>query len=561
MMLFQPPPPMMLFRQPPQPPAPPLPAEQVTVHGVALADGYLSGCMIYLDTDGQGAPTAVRSGHASGETAGQWTLTFDASMLTAWPRPVLRLPRPSYLDTSCIDLATNLPPWADLAAPLPNYVGTTSVVISPLSSLFTALRGLTPSDKSATTRVQQERAIAGANQEAARSLAWGLGLPPFDEPGTLLFFDPLVERELQQDPFRAVILAASSRTLRAVEVLHAAFPLDEPATARYLTAGYGGGFSALAHWLRDLPGYHPGQVAAAVQFSSSDSLSLLVHIVVTLLLDSGAQDHTGDTWVLANNAVTAFMPVISAAIEDALSVEASDAARLLRQLSAIAIVTRQNVVSCLAEHPYPGSACRQMYNRAAFAAAVAEVWAGPQRASIGCAGGCGPEVWDEHGREINPLAEVVGHGKGPPPIGALIACAAVLVFAFVLAARRGMLPPMLARRMPPILGPSRHDACGAWVPIDFPLYAHMQMYSTHSPPSSVEGSSEGRRPTRAAAREPLARELRSERRPPARYVEPTAPLVFRAAVGVPLIATPLIATGENDEDDEEIPIAPPGRRG
>jgi hypothetical protein len=330
-------------------------------------------------------------------------------------------------------------------------------------------------------------------------------------------------------------------------------------TAWYLT---GGGFSALAHRLRDLSSYRgdqpylsrPGQVAAAFQFSSWDSLSNLVHIVVDLLLESGVKEKADGSWELAEIDVTALIPVTSAAIEEALSVEASDAPRLLRELSAIAIATRLHLISCLAEHWQAGPSCRQTYDRAAFAAAVDAILGGSQRASIGCAGGCGPEGWDEHGYEVIPLVEVVGQVKGPS-IGAFIVCAFVLVIAFVLAARRDVLPPMLAKRMPPILGPSRHDARGVWVPMDSPLYAHIQTYSTDSPPSSMEGSSDGRRPTRAAATEPLARQLRSERRPPARFVDPTAPLTLQPAVG-----KPLSTTGEDDEE-EEIPIAPPGFRG
>jgi hypothetical protein len=572
------------FAQPPLPnPAPPFPGQQVTITGVALADGYLSDCMIFLDTDGSGAldrsihpytTTASRSRHGPGEMFGHWTLAFDGSLLTAWPRPVLRLLR-SFQDTRCTDLATNLPPGVDLAAPLPIYVGSTSVVISPLSSYFTALRSLNLPDNSVTTHAQHKRAVGIADYEAARSLAWGLGLPALDEPRTLLAFDPLLELRLHQDSVSAVDLVASSHTLRTVEMLHAAFPLDEPAAARNITARYStmGGFSALAHRLSVLSGYpgnhlylsRPCQVAAAFQFSSWDSLSSLLHIVVSLLLESGVQEKAGVSWELADNDVTALIPVISAAIEEALSVEAYNAARLEQQLSAIAIATRLHVITCLTEHQQTGPSCRQIYNRAAFAAAVDAILGRPQRASIGCAQGCGPDGWDGHlqqewgsGNALPPVG-VVGQVQGPT-ISAFIACAFVLVSVFLLAARRGLLPLMLARRMPPILGPSRHamahDARGVWVPIVSPLYAHIQMYSTDSPPSSVEGrgrSPDRQQPTRAATTEPVDTLLRSGRSPLARPLDPSAPLMLRPAAGVPLIST-------GDEEEEEIPIAPSGFR-
>mmetsp|Transcript_27411 Transcript_27411/g.87144 ORF Transcript_27411/g.87144 Transcript_27411/m.87144 type:complete len:219 (-) Transcript_27411:655-1311(-) len=145
-----------------------------------------------------------------------------------------------------------------------------------------------------------------------------------------------------------------------------------------------------------------------------------------------------------------------------------------------------------------------------------------------------------------------------PMIGAFIAFACVFLFAFVLAARRGVLPPPLARRMPPILRPPRHtvsdDARGVWVPMDSPLYAHVQMYSSDMPSVVVDGSEQ--RPTRAAAPAPLATQLRAERPPSARpgdTVNLTAPLTapIVSPLAVP-VAVPVVAVA-----DEEIPVAPP----
>jgi hypothetical protein len=191
------------------------------------------------------------------------------------------------------------------------------------------------------------------------------------------------------------------------------------------------------------------------------------------------------------------MMVTSTAIEEALFSEASHALQLVQQLSSIAIAVRLNITSCLIARRQLSSAeaarrptCKMQFNLTSFAAAVESVQRGPQRAAIGCVGGCGPESVD--GRSSPPDG---GSGVSLPVevmqkledslIGEFVASACLSTFAFVLAARRGILPLALSRRMPPILRPPRHifshGARGLWVLVDSPLYTQLQMYSTDMP--------------------------------------------------------------------------------
>jgi hypothetical protein len=564
---------------PPPNPSPPPPAlgVEVELSGVALADGYLGSCLVFIDTDGSGSldmatePFTTTSARSTGpeEVAGQWKLSINAALLNAYPPHLLRLLRPSHSERGCIDLATNLPPGVDLAAPLPAFGDPTEVVISPLSSLFTALRALhLPASAPGRSR---DQTTAAANA-AARSMARGLGLPaPLAEPHALLNFDPLSDAR-RMAAGGALALVASSHTLRAVEILHAGlFPLDQPPAAPPIA---GGGFGALARQLAMLSATSPGpfgmgEAGGAFHFTSMRALSEMTGDVVVALSASGvAPSVTGwREWEVATSEAVMLLAMTGDVVEEALYAEGSHALRLVNKLSAIAIATRLNVTGCLTERrqlpPYEAPhhlSCGWEFNRVTFDAAVDSILHGPQHASIGCAGGCAPDAVDEHGRP-RPHG-----GEAPPPgvmrqlegplIGAFVASACVFVFVFVLAARRGVLPPMLARRMPPILRPPRHvtghDARGVWVPMSSPLYAHVQMYSTDVPTEVVASAERRRRPTRAVATEPLATQLRAERPPSTRPADPTAPLAMHAmlppAVGVPVTI---------DDDDDEIPVAPP----
>jgi hypothetical protein len=198
------------------------------------------------------------------------------------------------------------------------------------------------------------------------------------------------------------------------------------------------------------------------------------------------------------------MMVASTAVEEALFSEASHALQLVQQLSCIAIAVRLNITSCLIARRQLSSAeaarrptCKMQFNRTSFFAAVESVQRGPQRAAIGCVGGCGPESGD--GRSSPPYG---GRGASLPVevmrkledslISAIVASACFSAFAFVLAARRGILPLALSRRMPLILRPPRHifshGARGLWVPVDSPLYTQLRMYSTDMPGVVAENS-------------------------------------------------------------------------
>ena len=525
---------------PPPPPAPspppPSPGEEVRISGVALGDGYLGSCLVFVDVDGSGSldiqqePYTTTSARATADgSAGAWTLSMDAALLLRSPAPLLRLTRPANSNHGCVDLATGLPPRVDLSAPLPSLddAHEQQVAISPISSLLAPLRALylPPGHTGVNAR---ER--AGAEAVAARTLTRGLGLAPrLADSRALLAFDPLTDtRRLAAGG--AMALIASSHTMRTVEILHAAFPLHSTPSASEAPEQEADrlAFVSLARQLaliasgdsvaNSLTALFGGGTGGTFRFTSARALMPLVEDVANTLRHANrAPVRAGaggaslpHPWDVAVDEAVALSVVVGRAIEDALSSQASHAPRLIKQLAAIAIAVDGNVTSCLERRwtnnhgsatgigLEPFFSCKARIDEKTFAALVEGIQHGSQRAAIGCASGCdvsdglGVEDHGHHSRGSGGLPpRSTLHDLQGAFVGAFVASASLFLVAFVLAARRGVLPPALARRMPPVLRPPRHavahDARGIWVPMDSPLYAHVQMYSTEVPDALTGG--------------------------------------------------------------------------